>query len=64
MGVVGVKVWIYKGDILPEPKQSESRKNGAHNRNYPKLQAAGCGGFGFRRTANNIRGDQCCNRNE
>ena len=26
MGVVGVKVWIYKGDILPEPKQSEAER--------------------------------------
>ena len=23
MGVIGVKVWIYKGEILPEPKQAE-----------------------------------------
>lgn len=26
MGVVGVKVWIYKGDILPEPKQVEAEE--------------------------------------
>jgi small subunit ribosomal protein S3 len=23
MGVIGVKVWIYKGEVLPEPKQAE-----------------------------------------
>ena len=26
MGVIGVKVWIYKGDILPEPKQTEAEE--------------------------------------
>ena len=24
MGLIGVKVWIYKGDILPEPKRTEA----------------------------------------
>lgn len=26
MGVIGVKVWIYKGDILPEPKRVEAEE--------------------------------------
>ena len=24
MGRIGVKVWIYKGDIMPEPKEVEA----------------------------------------
>ena len=26
MGVIGVKVWIYKGEILPEPKHAEAEE--------------------------------------
>jgi small subunit ribosomal protein S3 len=26
MGCVGIKVWIYKGDVLPQPKEKEERE--------------------------------------
>jgi small subunit ribosomal protein S3 len=25
MGQIGVKVWIYRGDVLPEPKQPQAQ---------------------------------------
>ena len=28
MGRIGVKVWIYKGDIFPEPKEEEMEEMG------------------------------------
>ena len=31
-GKIGVKVWIYKGEILPEKKNKGGRENGSHSK--------------------------------
>ena len=31
-GKIGVKVWIYKGEILPEKKNKGGNKNGSHSK--------------------------------
>ena len=31
-GKIGVKVWIYKGEILPEKKTEGGSKNGSHTK--------------------------------
>lgn len=39
-GIIGIKVWIYKGEVLPEAKQvegkQEQKREGRHHRNSKK----------------------------